>query len=70
MLSEHGRDDWAAFGGGRTTYAYLGRIKPGLDEAYIETEARALLTNMGTYNLINNNCFTFVKKIYNAEKAF
>lgn len=69
-LSEHPRDSWAAFGGDRTTYAYLGRIRPGLDEEYIGNEAKALLANMGKYNLINNNCFTFVKKIYRAEQAF
>lgn len=69
-LADHPRDDWAPFGVGRTTYKYLGRIKPGLTEEGIELEAKALLANMGTYNLINNNCFTFINKIYNAEQAF
>ena len=69
-LADHPRDDWAPFGVGRTTYTYLGRIRPGLTENYIELEAKALLANMGTYSAINNNCFTFIKKVYNAEKAF
>ena len=64
------RDGWAEFGAGRTTYKYLGRIKSGITEASIQDEAENLLADMGTYNVINNNCFTFVKVIYDAEKAF
>ena len=70
MLSEHPRDGWAKFGVGRTTYTYLGRIRPGLTEGSIESEAKELLANMGRYNIIYNNCFTFIKKVYNAERAF
>ena len=70
MLAQHPRDDWASFGAARTTYKYLGRIKEGLTEASIKNEAQRLLANMGKYNVINNNCFDFVKILYNAEKAF
>ena len=71
MLSEYApRDRWAQFGAGRTAYTYLGRIRPGLTEATIEADARRLLANMGAYNIVSNNCFTFVNKIYEDERIF
>ncbi|KAH7077186.1 class 5 chitinase 1 [Paraphoma chrysanthemicola] len=50
-------------------YKYLGRVKPGLTTESIKAEAEELLGNMGKYNQITNNCYTFVKKIYAEEKA-
>ena len=48
-------------------YKYLGRIRPGLTSDDIITESNTVLANMGKYNLMTNNCFNFVTKIYRDE---
>ena len=63
-----GGSDWAAFGKDRTWYTYLGRVRPGYTMESVESQAAFLIKGMGPYNPVNNNCFTFVQKIYNAEK--
>lgn len=62
------RANWLGFGADRVGYKYLGRIRPGMDQDYIVAEATILLKQMGPYRLWNNNCYSFIDKIY-AEEA-
>lgn len=50
-------------------YKYLGRVKPGLTNQGVISEAEEVLDNMGEHKKVKNNCYTFVKEIYAKEKV-
>jgi hypothetical protein len=51
-------------------FSWLGPIRAGLDEEAIVADAGMQLAHMGKYDLLSNNCYTFVNLIYRVEKQY
>jgi hypothetical protein len=69
LIPRDDRADWmtlATKNGG--VFSWLGPIRPGLTEERIEADADMQLQFMGKYDLLSNNCYTFVKRMYTVEE--
>ncbi|KAE9377607.1 glycoside hydrolase family 18 protein [Stipitochalara longipes BDJ] len=71
LIPRSDRSNWiqlAAQNGG--AYTWLGPIRTGLTEERIVADADMQLQFMGQYDLLSNNCYTFVRRMYTVEQEF
>lgn len=64
IANEHAND------GVPSVFKYLGPLRPGLDDERITADAEMQLADMQLYNMLLNNCYVFVNKMYTVEKLY
>ena len=69
LIDRSSRSQWLTMGDDKGgIFSYLGPVRQGLTDEHIQADCEMQLADMGDYELLTNNCYTFVRKIYRAEK--
>lgn len=69
LITRTDRKSWVKLGAAKGgVYTYLGALRQGLTQERVEADAEMQLAFMGPYDLLSNNCYTFVRRMYAVEK--